>query len=601
MKNYLKPISLTFMASVICVSSAHAGLFDKLDPRNIGKKISETLRPEKKTSTGNKNNSQSTAHDRIKDYGAAVPASATLNTALAKALGTSRGQIGQTAINLKNLQAFYTLNGNRAVWTNDSGLSNMGLALQDLLLNMSVLHGFEPQYYLTKDVEERMIGGDWNSVAELEILLTQGYMLFVKDMTTGRINPRDASQGLQDIEMKKNAAPSVSTLHSITTNPKNLFNGVADLAPRAIGYSSLVESLAKLNDAKMDGGWRSFSADKAAVKPGAAHANVVAVRQRLVDLGYLPLEYRNSNNPTLDQGTVRGLVKYQQQHFLTADGIIGNGTYNSMNYSLDQAIVRVRANLEKWRLMPRNFPARYLFVDMGRQELDIMENNQLVDRMKVVVGKDLNGTPTMTDQVTNIILSPYWHPPKSIIIKEIIPAMANDSAYLARTNMRILRNGADVEPSSINWSQYTMENPPPFLFRQETGPANSLGLVKFDLTNRHSIYLHDTNNKTAFNKNVRYLSHGCIRLERPFDLAAYLLRDQGHTAMDLQARAASGELKAEKVAVTPTPVYIFGTTVVNYADGSLAIGPDIYGQDDRITKALDQMARPASAAAAMQE
>lgn len=529
------------------------------------------------------------------NYFPAVAASAELNAQIQLILKSSATQIGKTRIDLKTLSALYAGRGGEALWVNDQGLTEMGEVVMQILNQMGYGQGLNQAYYLTPDVLNLQSATDTLSLAQLDALLSQGLISFLNDMTTGRINPKDKTQNLADIEMKKNAPVSISYINSILSGPGALIDGVRNLVPKLVGYTSLLSSLARLHAGREAGGWNSFSADRPTLKYGASHVNVIAVRQRLVDLGYMDLSLRSSQSVVFDRDVYNAVYRFQQLNFLGADGVVGPGTYRALDMTIEKAINQVRANLEKWRFLPRTFPDRYLFVDMGRQELDIMENNNLIDRMRVVVGKDLHGTPTMTDRVTQILLAPYWYPPNSIIVNEIIPKMVSNSSYLSQVHMRVLDgNGRDVNVAQVDWSKYTVQNPPPYLFRQDSGPSNSLGLIKFELTNDHAIYLHDTDDHSVFSQDVRYLSHGCIRLERPFDLAAYVLRDRGYQADDLRKEASKPNIHAEKVQVTPLAVYVFGTTTVSYPGGIVTLGPDIYGQDSQIIQAMDHPTLPAA-------
>lgn len=621
MKNYLKPISMTFMATVLCVSTAQAGFLGK-----VGEKVGEALNPGKQQQNLPQQAIPADNRPAFKDYGPTLAAPTVLNEIIKRLVSQNFNRIGNTAIDIKKVKELYSLRGNRAVWTNESGLSNMGKALVDILNKLSLMHGLEPQYYLTSDVEERFIGGDWNSMAELDILLTQGYMLFVSDMSTGRINPRDPSQGLNDIELKKADAPSVQYLNSIINEakPKVMFDGIVAKTPKVKGYELLIESLAKIYEGIQAGGWAALEKN-VSLRPGQSHYNVIGIRQRLVDFGYLPWDDRSSRSEIYDSQIAEAMSRFQQYNFLSADGVIGPATYAAIDQPIQKRISQIRANLEKWRLYPRQTPQRFILVDMGRQQLDVMDQGILMMRMNVVVGAELSGTPSMLDKVTSIVLAPYWTSPNSIVVKETIPKFSSSPADdLRRSNVEIVlkdRVLSDNEINGINWKQYTMQRPPPYSFRQKRGEQNALGMVKFTLNNGHSIYLHDTNNKEKFNEIVRYFSHGCIRLEKPLLLAAYLknpdsvrgVHDKNlythlskveealkYSADDLLAEAqmkATFEqgLPAKEDPVPAMPVYIFGTTTVNYLHGEIGFGQDIYKQDERIIKALDQMTNASSA------
>lgn len=514
-------------------------------------------------------------------------------TDISAILAAAPASIGSMTLDLPVVTEIYRQNSQARLWTNEKGLSKNGKFLLKSLPLQAELHGMRTSYYLTADIKERLKSQEPQVLAELDILLTQAFATLLKDVSIGRIKPEDPAQNVQDIEMKKNAAPEATLLYSLMTTPEQIDFATEIVRPQTAAYLNLVHNLRLLEVARLrGGGWPAFNGQPI-LRPGDAHPNVIGVRTRLVDLGFLARENRSSRSTEYDSALARAVALFQSRNLLSADAIIGAGTYKALDISLERAIGRVRANMEKWRFFPRNLPSRFIFVDMGRQELDVMEDNKLVDRMRVVVGRDIHGTPTMADKITSVIVNPYWFPPASIIGNEIVPKAQRDPSYLRRMRMRIFDSrGQEVDPSAVNWSQYSAANPPPFKFRQDAGRYAALGLLKFNLTNSHAIYLHDTDDRSVFNRSVRYLSHGCIRVQRPVDLATYLLRDQGITSEDLKADFADPEIQAKKLKIDPIPTLILGTTLTSYPDGSLVFGPDIYGQDGRVVNAMDGKVAP---------
>jgi len=469
-------------------------------------------------------------------------------------------------------------------------LSKRGQILLKELPLQAEREGLRASYYMSSEIADRLKSQEPAVLAELDVLLTQAFSTMLTDVSIGRINPKDPAQNVQDIEIKKNAPPTPDTLYSLMKTSDSVQVAADYTRPQNVAYLNLTSNLRLLLGARdKGGGWPAFTPDRPSLRPGHYHPNVVAVRTRLIDLGFLPLPMRFNQTQSYDDALAQAVALFQQRNLLTVDGVIGPSTYKALDIPLDAAINQVRANLEKWRFFPRHLPNRFLFVDMGRQELDVMENNKLVDRMRVVVGRDIHGTPTMADKVTSVVVNPYWYPTVSIVINETIPAMRRDPGYLSRMGMRVLDSKAqEIDPSTVDWSQYTEANPPPYTFRQDSGRYAALGLLKFNLTNSHSIYMHDTDNRNVFNKPVRYLSHGCIRLQRPLDLALYLLRDQNITAEQLNQEFNDPTIHAHKIPLTaPVPTLILGTTLTSYPDGSVVLSPDIYGQDTRIIKAME--------------
>lgn len=518
--------------------------------------------------------------------------------------------IGRTKVDGAALKKFYTLRGYRPVWTTDKEISTMGSDLE-MYFSDSEMKGLRPSYYETEDLKSRMEANEPQTLSEAELLLTHGFLIYANDLFVGRVNPKDVSQDLKDIEFPRRAPLTMEWLNSMVSSPTNFRKGLSMIEPNTNfevenpgPYALLIRTMSRLKNAESYGGWPALKGTEV-LKPGMTHPNVVGLRIRLVDMGALPFSERRNSSPFFDDTLRAALVEVQKLMFDgAADGIVGPGTYRLLNVSLQQRILQTRANLERWRLFPRKLgydsdPARrYIMVDMGRQELDIAEYGRYLPEMKmrVVLGQGARQTPNMVDRVSSVIVNPYWNPPKSILIKDILPAAQKNPSYFEKTQMRILRNGQSYDPLSIDWSQYSASNLPPFQFRQDPGYNNSLGVLKFNLGNSHAIYMHDTNHRDLFVKEKRFFSSGCIRVQEPRKLAAYLLRDQGLDESSIQALIDDPNNVAKNIPLSSTtvdgkkrsiPVYIMGTTMNAYQNGLVIYRDDTYGQDRRLVNALD--------------
>ena len=530
---------------------------------------------------------------QLVDNTPATPAPATALNAIGLAIQAqlSRGgeiSIGSAQLNSAQLRQLYSFNANNPYLVDENGLTPLGLAVQTMITREAEFHGFERENYFTVDAQSRLTSKDPRALAELDILLVNGYAALAKDMASGRTNPNDPSQNLADIELSQQPAPKASTIHNaLSSDPATMQAGIRNLSPHTISYVKLLEVLEVMQNARKAGGWPAIG-DRSTIHQGETNANVPGIRMRLVDMGLMPKEERTNTSSVYDDAVVKGIMRLQKVMFLPkVDGVAGPQTYSVLSVALEDRIVQIKANLERWRLLPRDLGSKFLFVDLGRQALDVMVDNKLVERMRVVVGRDLNGTPTMIDSVQRININPYWRAPKSIVTKEMIPHYLQDDSYFEKNHIRIISSRGEIDPSQIDWSKYSVDNPPPYEFRQDSGPENSLGVLKFSLNNAHAIYMHDTDHKEAFLESVRYLSHGCIRLQKPLDLAAYLLQDQGIDKAAIQAMIANPKNVDKPIKLTtPMRVYIFGTTMVTYSDGSVGFGEDIYKQDQRIVDAL---------------
>jgi murein L,D-transpeptidase YcbB/YkuD len=286
------------------------------------------------------------------------------------------------------------------------------------------------------------------------------------------------------------------------------------------------------------------------------------------DLVYINL-LRNSGN----RGSVSKLVskldckdhdylvmkKYLKDSINNADSVKYKKIALAMNYP---------------RYLSVNKQPEYIVANIPETEVRYYRNNQLVLKMKSVVGKKKNPTPTIASYITDIVTFPFWNVPFSIASKELLPKVQKDESYLERNNFEVVDGkGNIVDDPDLNWAEYTEKNFP-YFFRESTGPNNSLGVLKFNLGNPFSIYLHDTNSKGGFAKDYRFLSHGCVRLEKPAELAALLAGDD----IDIQALKSGKKDTESKIIklVQKIPVFIVYMPVT--VDGKkVTFIKDVYG------------------------
>jgi murein L,D-transpeptidase YcbB/YkuD len=246
--------------------------------------------------------------------------------------------------------------------------------------------------------------------------------------------------------------------------------------------------------------------------------------------------------------------------------------------NVEAAIERIVLNLERWRWMPDELGARYILVNIPAYHLDVVEGGRSVLGMKVVVGKAGSPTPVLADSMTSIVFSPYWNIPPDIARKETLPQVLKDPGYLARNNIEVVsggEGGGPVDPSSLDWSSVDASA---LRFRQRPGKGNSLGGVKFVFPNHFNVYLHDTPADKLFDRIERDFSHGCVRLERPEDLAKYVLRDQPEWTDDRIKAAMTAGSERTVALKEALPVYLTYFTAWE-ENGDVQVGDDVYKYD----------------------
>jgi murein L,D-transpeptidase YcbB/YkuD len=241
---------------------------------------------------------------------------------------------------------------------------------------------------------------------------------------------------------------------------------------------------------------------------------------------------------------------------------------------------QIRMNLQRWRWMPRDLGDRYVFVNVPAYQMQVIEGNDPVLAMRVIVGDPKHPTPLFDDEMTTVVLSPNWNVPESIIRKEMLPKLIDDPGYLERQDIQVVgTSGELLDAEGVDWSDESSVSR--LHFRQEPGPKNALGLVKFQFPNSFDVYMHDTPQDSLFNKPKRALSHGCIRLENPVALAEYVLRDQPQWTTEKITAAMNAGREQGVPLKEHLPVHIGYFTAWVNADGSVTYTDDPYNLDPK--------------------
>jgi murein L,D-transpeptidase YcbB/YkuD len=313
--------------------------------------------------------------------------------------------------------------------------------------------------------------------------------------------------------------------------------------------------------------------------PGMARSDLAAASLALGPPPALP-EY-------FDLALQQAVERFQRRHGLEADGLVGRSTRAALNVSPEERINQIILNMERWRWMPRDLGPTHVLVNMAGFELDLVVDRRPALSMRVVVGTPYQSTPVFSEEMTYLEFNPYWNIPHSIASKEILPQVRRDPGYLTDRGIRVFSgsNGGALDPWSIDWWSITPSTFP-FRLRQDPGRNNPLGRVKFMLPNRFSVYLHDTSSPALFRRTVRTFSHGCIRVEKPAELAAYVLRH--NEGWDLERVRSVMKSGARRIVTLkqPVPVHLTYATAWAADDGTVQFRNDVYGRDSLLFKAL---------------
>lgn len=315
---------------------------------------------------------------------------------------------------------------------------------------------------------------------------------------------------------------------------------------------------------------------------------MTALRNRLLASGDWT-SAKESLSDRFDDALQQGVHKFQQRHGLDADGVVGTSTLAALNVSVEDRIVQMKVNMERWRWLTRDLEKQFILVNIANFELYIVENESPIARMRVVVGKRYRPTPVFASIMTHLVINPSWNVPRSIAVREMLPLLRKDPTYLQKENLKVFEGwkpeDKELDASAIDWAS-TKPAGFKFHFRQAPGPRNALGQLKFVFPNRFDVYMHDTPARDLFKKPSREFSHGCIRIERPLDLAEYALRgDSAWTHDKLDAAIASGKQRTVPLP-RPLPVYIRYATAWVDRNGDLQLRRDTYNLDEPVAKAI---------------
>lgn len=335
---------------------------------------------------------------------------------------------------------------------------------------------------------------------------------------------------------------------------------LAALAPAHPGYQALRAERARYRSIIEAGGWLKMPFGLS-LKEGDEGDRVEALRARLQAEGYV---LAPSATPTLfDADLAEALRLFQRRHDLEEDGTLGAETRRALDVPAAERLAQLDANLERWRWLPRALPADRLDLDVAAAEAVRYAAGQPALTMRVIVGSPKHKTPMFVSYLDAVVFNPPWNVPASIARNEILPKAARDPGYLAR-------NGYSRTPNGL---------------QQRPGPGNALGFVKFDLPSPFGVYLHDTPGRSSFARRVRTLSHGCMRLEKPRELAEDLLAPQGWTRADIDRAIDTGATRRIELDRT-LPLFVAYYTASVDADGRAVFRPDPYGWDARLLAAL---------------
>ncbi len=485
--------------------------------------------------------------------------------------------VAEAAARDEEIAAFYRVNGYKPIWTGTDPEDRARRAALVNALARASDHGLPASAYHV-DTLMRDLGqvSSQRDLGRLEVEMSKIFLLYARHIQTGIVTPREIDSGIsRHIDVRDRT----ETLVAFTKAEPSRF--IKELAPTSGEYARLMKEKLRLEELLQHGGWGPQVVARS-IKPGASGDAVIALRNRLIAMGYL----ERSSTRNYDSVIQRAVQTFQVDHGLNPDGVAGNETIKQLNVPVLKRLQSVLVAMERERWMNIERGERHVWVNLVDFTAAIVDHGQVTFQTRSVIGMNTRDrrSPEFSDVMEYMEINPSWNVPRSIATKEYLPQMMENPAAASHLQL-IDGSGRVVSREGIDFTEFTARNFP-FDLRQPPSRSNALGLVKFMFPNPHNVYLHDTPAKSLFQRDVRAFSHGCIRLAQPFDFAyALLARQSDDPVGEFQSILRTGRLTRVDLE-QHIPVHLVYRTAIMPAKGNAHYRNDVYGRDGRIFAAM---------------
>jgi len=476
---------------------------------------------------------------------------------------------------------FYDKKNFSLAWSDKGKRTNVGDSLFDLIKNAADYGLYANDYHFQKidslyKNEKDSVAKKYDAVkiAQADILLTDAFFTFAVHVNKGRLNLDSLTK-----EWKAHLMTVDLTNLLIDAQKNNTIKTVIDtLQPKNEQYHALKKALKEFRAEFKNNTWDSLA---------TRESDSLTFKLRLKKL--LTESHYYIETPELSDSLklVAAIKRFQHVHNLDEDGKVGKLTFKALQKTKQDYIHQLELNMERWRLVTYASDKKFVWVNIPKYQMRVIEEDTIVIESRIIVGKPEHKTPLLKSTIRYFIIYPYWNVPFNIAVKEILPILKRDTTYLRRKNFDVLNGyGEVITYQPINWKRYS-KTYFPFRLRQRMGDDNSLGILKFNFENKYGVYLHDTDGRRLFKREMRALSHGCMRLERFIDFARFLVRDDSvrypfdSLKMDL--------LKDQQKYVYlrhPVPIYVNYFTAEVDTTGKAFFFIDIYRKDEKMLESL---------------
>ena len=497
---------------------------------------------------------------------------------------TGELNIGYASIASKHwLPDLYERNGFQLLWQDPQNV-------KDLLNDIGSIaeEGLNPEdYHLSQLLVLKLQLDDNKSpdpslLSDYDILLTDSLVRLCYHLQFGKVDPENLYPTWNMSRQIHNQNPVAAIEKRLRTG--SLAEGLKNIRPKTHLYQMLKALLKKYREIQEAGGWETMP-EGPTLKSGMTDLRIALLRKRLAITG----EYEGSVSDAdyYDEALKEAVKRFQYKHRLETDGAVGKNTLAALNIPVKQKIDQIRVNLERIRWVFHKLPPDFIAVDIAGFQVYHVEDIDITWSSRAQVGKPFRKTPVFKSKIKYIVFNPTWTVPPTILQKDILPKIKKNTDYLRKMKISVIdRKGRTVDPKSVNWSKYSKNVP--YTLRQEPGPHNALGRMKFIFPNKYFIYLHDTPSQSLFGRKDRAFSSGCIRVENDLELAEILLADPDK--WDRQSILEVLDTNETRRVDLPRPksVMLFYATIRFDKNGNYIFKKDIYDRDRRVLEGLNE-------------
>lgn len=483
------------------------------------------------------------------------------------------------------ISRFYADNDGYPVWHEHGMLNRHGRALVQRVA-MIRKEGLVPADYHLETLEAFPSLTVGATLQLRDLLLTDAFFRLAQDLRTGHFNPHEIDPLWHySVELFD---PAESLTESLAG--RRFSQLLEQLSPAVVAYARLRNALARYQRIEQLGGWPQVTA-RYSLKPGMQGPQVERLRERLMFEEEAPNSALPVDPRYYDESLLVAVKRFQKRHGLKQDGLVGPQTRAAMNVPVARRIEQILANMERWRWLPQDLGSQYLLVNTAGYLLTLVNDGEPIQHKRIISGRRERQTPSFSSNITHLVVNPEWTVPRIIAVEDLLPKQQRDPTFLDQRRIQVFRLDAgewvQFDAGSIDWTQYD-EDHFPFMLRQLSGAKNSLGRIKFHMSNPYAIFLHDTPAIGLFEQPIRAFSSGCVRVQEADQLARLLLDIGGQsvdTLLDQPLQAGDTQIASLSRSM---PVYLTYFTSWVDEDGSVQFRPDIYQRNTNLLLAVHE-------------